>query len=171
MWEVPLPQRAKLLCCLCTQLGWCPYGPDLISLLLAPLAQNFDHLVAICSILFTPICHNSSGRLVQVKWFILITCIYIYNYYTLLTVPLKVEILPSVGTKIHEASPWHWQSQAPRRRERRHRSFCRSTAPHKTSNMGTVQEMVKPAKTTGNLPVLRFGPSTSQVISLEIFSK
>lgn len=31
--------------------------------------------------------------------------IYIYNYYTLLTVPLKVEILPSVGTKIHEASP------------------------------------------------------------------
>ena len=41
----------------------------------------------------------------------------------------------------------------------------------KTPNMGTVQEMVKSAKTTGNLPVLRFGPSTSQVISLEIFSK
>lgn len=87
MREVSIPQHAKLLCSLFTHSGLCPYGPDLSSLLLAPLAQNFDHLVAICSILFTPICHSSSGRIGQVKWFIeIITC----NYYTLLTVPLKV---------------------------------------------------------------------------------
>lgn len=38
MREVPIPQHAKLLWCLSTQRGWCSYGPDLISLLLAPLA-------------------------------------------------------------------------------------------------------------------------------------
>lgn len=129
-WMVPLSPRRDFA------------SSGVLSSKLRPFGGHLFNLV-------TPICHNTSGRISQVKWFILITC----NYYTLLTVSLKVEILPSVGTKIHEASPWHSQSQAPRRRERRHRSFCRSTAPQKTSNMGTVQEMVKSAKTTGNLPV------------------